>query len=527
MTAVVELLVSTPLLTLAIVIGLGTLVGMIPFGPVRFGPAGALFVGLAVGALDPRLGEPHALVQTLGLALFVYTVGLASGAAFFRGLRRQLPLMLVSVGVLVVGAAVTIGLGMALGLGSPFGGGAFAGSLTSTPALAAATVAAGGSKDPAVAYALAYPVGVLVTIILVSMVLERRWPATKDPAPAASAGLIDLSVEVERPSTLREVPGYDDHDVRFSFLSRDRDVRVVTTDEEELRPGDRVVVIGPEPAVRAAVEHLGRRVSHHLAHDRAQVDYRRIVLSNPKLAGRRIGELDLPGRFEGIVTRVRRGDLDLLAHDDLVVELGDRLRVVVPREQMPKIAAYLGDSDRKVSEVDALSLGVGLTLGLLVGKLALSLPGGAVLSLGTAAGPLVVGMILGRLERTGRVVWGLPTAANLTIRQIGLLLFLAAVGLASGHAFAAAAPTLLGLKIVVVAAVNVLITGLLMLFFARRLGQSQQRSAGALAGFVGQPAILAFANGKVVDERVDAGYATLFALDIVVKIVLVQVIVLL
>jgi len=519
---VLDILASSSLLTMMLVVALGTLVGMIPFGPVRFGPAGALFVGLAVGALDPRLGEGLGLVQSLGLALFVYTVGLAAGSGFFRDLRSQLPLMGGSVVVLAVVAVVTILVGGALGLAPALRAGAFAGALTSTPALAAAVTQA-GSEEPAVGYSLAYPVGVVVTILVVAAVLARPWRARRDPDPVAGVGLIDISVEVDRPTRLQDIPGIADRQVRLSYLERAGETRVVAADEE-LRVGDRVVVVGPEHAVRRAREHLGRRVNEHLAHDRSEVDYRRFIVSNRDVAGRTVGDLDVPGRFHGVVTRVRRGDLDLLAHEDLVLELGDRVRVVYPRDRVHGLRELFGDSQRRVSEIDALSLGIGLALGLLVGLVTLPLPGGVVFALGSAAGPLVVGMILGRLERTGPLVWGLPGPANLTIRQLGLLLFLGATGLASGQAFAASAFSVTGLKIVLLAVVAVAVAALAFIGLARLVGTSAPRAAGGLAGFVGQPAILAYANGRTVDERVDAGYAALFALGIIAKIVLVQVV---
>ena len=169
-----DILATSPLLTLMLVVALGTLLGIVPFGPVRVGPAGALFVGLAFGAIDPRLGEGLDLVRTLGLALFVYTVGLASGSAFFHSVRRQLPMMLSALGVLAIASILVIEIGGALGLTSAVRGGAFAGSLTSTPALASATARA-ASNEPAVGYALTYPFGVVLTIVVMSVILNRTW----------------------------------------------------------------------------------------------------------------------------------------------------------------------------------------------------------------------------------------------------------------------------------------------------------------------------------------------------------------
>lgn len=519
--AVLDVLAASPLLTIFVVVALGTVLGAVPFGPVRFGAAGALFVGLAVGALDPRLGEGLALVQTLGLALFVYTVGLAAGSTFFRDLRRQMPLMAVGVVVLALAAATAAVLGGLLGLSGPLSAGAFTGALTSTPALAAATAAADGSGEPAVGYALAYPVGVTVAILAVAATVARRWPGTRDPQPAAGVGLEAATAEVERGTRLADVPGFAAQEVRLSYLARDGRMRVVNPDEE-LRPGDQVVVVGPRAAVQGAIGHLGRLVQEHLADDRTAVENRRFVVSDRRVAGRTVADVDMPGRFDGVVTRVRRGDLDLLAREDLVLELGDRVLAVVPRERLDEVSAFFGDSERRISEIDAIPVGLGMAAGLLLGLMAVPLPGGATFALGAAAGPLLVGMVLGRVERTGPLVWGMPLAANLTIRQLELLFFLAAVGLASGQAFADEAFTATGLRVALVAAAIIGLACVLFLLGARAVGVSAPRAAGALAGFVGQPAILAYAGSRVVDERVEAGYAALFALGIIAKILAVQ-----
>lgn len=518
-----DILAVSPLLTIMIVVALGTLLGIVPFGPVKIGPAGALFVGLLFGAIDPRLGQGLDLVRTLGLALFVYTVGLASGSAFFHSMRRQLPLMLSAIVVLAAATALIMGVGRVMGLSPAIQGGTFAGALTSTPALASATAKA-ASNEPAVGYALSYPFGVVLTIVAMAVVLTRSWPCPKDQPPLAAQALVDFTIEVRRTARMSEVPGFAQHLVRFSYLRRGDRTRVVREDEE-FRPGDRVVVIAPAEVAAAACDFLGRKCRHHLAHDRSEVDYRRILISNPMIAGRSVGSLDIPRRYDGIITRVRRGDTELLAHDDLVVELGDRLRVVVPRRCMSDVGHYLGDSERKVSEVDALSLGIGLALGLLVGLITIPMPGGIKLSLGAAAGPLIVGMVLGRLERTGPIVWGLPNSANLTIRQLGLLLFLAATGLASGQAFASQAFTGLGLRVVVTGVIVVVLSDLLMLVVARLFGTSPIRAAGLLAGFISQPAILAYGNAKVDDDRMDAGFTALFAIQMIAKVLLVQIIV--
>ena len=203
-----DVLAQNAVLALFLVVAAGSLVGLIPFGPIRFGPAGALFVGLLLGAIDDeRLGRDLGLVRTLGLALFVYTVGLASGPTLIRTFRRQAPLMLASALVLALIAAATVDTGRMLGIGGGFLGGLFAGVGTSTPTLAAATRAAGGGTDAAVGYALTYPAGVVLGIVLVHLAMIQKRRSPRDPDSVAAAGLTDLTVEVARPANLADVPG--------------------------------------------------------------------------------------------------------------------------------------------------------------------------------------------------------------------------------------------------------------------------------------------------------------------------------
>ena len=233
----------------------------------------------------------------------------------------------------------------------------------------------------------------------------------------------------------------------------------------------------------------------------------------------------VPGKLDGMATRVMRGDLEFVAANDVVLQPGDRVMVVVPRDRMDAASDFFGDSQRRISEIDVLATGIGLAVGLLIGLVKLPLPGGSSFALGAAAGPLVSGMVLGALHRTGPLRWDLPMAANLTIRQLGLLLFLATVGLASGPAVAGSVLSRTGLMLIELAAASIVLVAVAYLIGGRLLGLSAQRTVGAVAGLVGQPAILSYATSRVNDERIESGYAALFAIGIIIKIVVVQLIV--
>lgn len=525
----VEILAGAPLLTLFLAVALGTLVGAIPFGPLKFGPAGALFVGLALGALDPALGEGLGLVQAIGLGLFVYTIGLAAGASFFRDFSKQAFLMLGCVLLLAGYAGLVVAADALLDIHPAMGGGLYAGSLTTTAAVAAAQSASGGSPEAAVGYAITYPIGVVVTMLMVTLVAKFKLSARNDPDRAAGARLEAITVELHDDIAVHDVPGIAEvpgkvgGEVRISYMMRGGEMTVARPDQV-LHRGDRVVLVGTSDGVHRAAQQIGEEVDEHLLHDRRAVDFRHFVVSNPRTAGRTVSDLRIPARFDGIITRVRRGDTELLAHAEMRLQLGDRVLAVAPAGRLDELTGVFGDSERKVTEVDFFSMGLGMALGVALGLISIPFGAGAV-ALGSSAGPLVVGLILGALDRTGPFVWTIPNAANLTIRQLGLVLFLASVGLSSGQAFASTAFSLTGLKVGLTAAVGLVV--LLSVFWAlgNLLGHSTARVAGAMAGLVGQPAILNHANSLMDDDRTDAGYTALFALGIIVKIMFAQLVV--
>lgn len=516
----IDILSSNPLLTLFIVVALGAILGSIPFGKIRFGAAGALFVGLALSSTAPELGKDMAIIQSIGLAFFVYTVGVGAGASFFAQLHQQLPLIATAAICALAGASATVLIAKALSIPKDLSTGLFTGALTAAPALDAASRVA-GTDTPSIGYSFSYPIGVVVGILAVSIIAGRSWKAEKDSPSLAGLGLSAVTVRVKKEINLRDIPEWKAQRVRISYLQRAGKMRVALPGED-LLVDDKIVVVGDPDAVESSASLLGERLDKHLADHRDTVDFERITVSNPDVAARTIAELNLPALFGAIVTRVRRGDLDLLASDDFVLQLGDRVAVVVPADKLDEIQDFFGDSERRISEIDALGFGAGMVLGMLLGLVSFPMPGGASFSLGPAAGPLIVGMFLGAARRTGPIIWTLPDSANLTIRQIGLFLFLGGLGLTSGPQFASLLRSDMMWKASLLSAAIALISCVGMIFAGRWvLKISAARTAGGVAGFLGQPAVLHAATARVRDERVEAAYATLFAVAIIVKILLV------
>jgi putative transport protein len=520
---VATFLAGQPLLVLFLVLALGTVVGAVRVGGVAVGAAGALFVGLALSATLPELaGTVPPLLGTLGLTLFAYTVGLAGGSSFFAGLRGHAPVLVLAMVVFVGIALLALVAGRTLGLDPGEIAGVYAGSVTNTPGLAAA-VDAVGSNQPVVGYSLAYPFGVvgIIIAIVLGQAGWRRRPTEEDRDPPQPAAYLTVAVQRPDAPTLGELETFDGATLVFSRIRRDGVERTPGRNTVP-RPGDLLTVIGPQATIEAFATWLGRRAEDDLALDRHQVDFRRVVLTNPRYAGVRVADLPLD-RFDAVAGFVRRGDVDLVARPDLVVELGDRIRVVAPRERIAAVVRELGGSERAAVTADPLGFSLGLVLGLLLGTVPIPLPG-LTLQLGTAAAPLIVGLVLGRLGHTGPVAWQLPYATNQTLRQLGALLFLAAVGLSSGPDLVAALTSGRGLRLFGLGLLLTTVTAVALVAVARGLGLGAARLAGTLAGAQNQPAILTFAVDRTGgDDRVNLAYALLFPPTFVVKILCAQV----
>jgi putative transport protein len=325
--------------------------------------------------------------------------------------------------------------------------------------------------------------------------------------------------------TLQELSHRLGWDVRFARLKRGGRLSL-TTGEIHLERGDLITLVGPLESLEAVTAYLGQEASEHLEFDRSEYDFRRMFVSDPRVIGRRLGELELMSRYGAVATRVRRGDLELLGDDNLVLEPGDRVRIVAHRQDMEKIARFFGDSYRALSEIDVLTFSLGIAAGLLIGIIPIPLPGGLVFTLGFAGGPLVVALILGALGRTGPLIWTLPYSANLTLRQIGLIMFLAGVGTKAGYAFISTFTQGGGAALFIAGALITTLTALATLWVGYKLLKiPMSLLIGLLAGVQTQPAVLGFALEQTGNDLPNRGYASMFALAVIVKIIIAQLLV--
>jgi len=288
--------------------------------------------------------------------------------------------------------------------------------------------------------------------------------------------------------------------------------------------GDTIMLVGEKEGLDEAIEVIGEAVDSPIAHDRQYFDVARIFVSNPILVGRSLASLNITEKYNALVTRIRRGDMDFLAKGDTVLELGDRIRFIARREDLAELSRYFGDSYRESSEVNLFSFGLGIGLGLILGSVEFSFGDSLNFKLGYAGGPLIVGLILGTLQRTGPIVWSLPYSANVTLQQLGLMLLLAVIGVSSGHALVENL-SIESLWIVLASGVISLLTAFAILFVGYKI---VKMPFSLLLGIVSnQPAILDFASSRTKNRIPIFGFVMMFPIALIFKIVIAQVLFLL
>lgn len=523
MNAVRMLLETQPLFTLFLTIALGYVVGEFNIKGVSLGSGAVLFVGLAIGGFAPKAAPP-ALIGTLGLLLFLYGIGIQYGGQFFQGLTSARGLKANAAATLgVVGAGfVSLALVPMFGIRLDESLGIFAGSGTSTATLQA--IIAGMTGDgAAVGYSVAYPFGVAGPILFLYC-LGAVLKAKIEAPPAKVMELAEISLRNREfvGLTFAELKARLPAGLAVAAVRREHHNQL-PTEKLVLRADDVLLATATDPALlQEAAALLGELQPGRISSHREDLDYARVFASSRAVVGLALRDLRFPEGIACSIVQVRRGDADMLPSPDLILEVGDRVGLLVNRAHAKSMRRFFGDSIKGTAELSFISIGIGAAAGLLAGMIPLPIPGVGKLTLGLAA-LLLVTLCLGKMRRTGPFVWTMPLSANLVLRNFGLTIFLAQVGISSGPKFFATismtgATFLLYSLLIVLALVMITALSCLLIF---RLPFDV--TAGVICGATGNPAILAFANRVAPTDQPDLGYAMIFPSMTIAKILFVQI----
>jgi putative transport protein len=535
----IELFRDNPLVLLFVVAAIGYLIGNFKIRGSALGVSAVLFVGLFFGALDNQFKIPDVVLQ-LGLAIFVYSVGLSSGPAFFEMYRKHgLKDFIFIISMLCFTGIITAGLWYLFDFSAANATGIYTGSTTNTAALAGVLDYMAGNYDMGTAsrladeavigYSFSYPMGVLGGMI--AIVWAKKWLKIDFKEEAKKwrkdypldERLTSCAVEITNEGVcgidLRDLMLNYDWNVNFGRIIKDGQLGLINW-STQFQVGDKIIVVGNIEDIDSVIQEFGVRVKMPHTKDSRAYDTRSIFVSNPDVAGNTIASLNLDEKYNAVITRIRRGDVEMLAKGDTVLELGDRIRFMARRKDLKVLSELFGDSYHQSSKINLFSFGIGMGLGLILGNITFDLGPSFSFKLGYAGGPLIVGLILGGIRRTGKVLWTLPYGANVTLQQIGLILLLAALGVRSGSALVQSL-SFDALWIVLASGIISLATALTILFLGYKI---LKRPFGLLMGMVAnQPAILDFGIEQANNRLPMYGFTLMFPIALILKILIAQI----
>ncbi len=449
--------IAHSVLVLSGVTALGVLLSRIKICGVSLGVTWILFVGIIAGHFGLTV-EPNILhfIKEFGLILFVYSVGLQVGPGFFSSFKKGgLTLNAVAVMIVLMGVIIAYIIHLVTGTSLVTMVGVLCGAVTNTPGLGAAQqtyLEATGASDPSIAmgYAVAYPlgvVGIVMSIVVIKglfgMTMEKELEKATGSSEDSTKMATKYSVEVKNVAiigkTIRELHNLIDKDFVVSRLCRVNGSVEIPTSETKLLENDRLHVISVESNKDSIVAFFGELLDMS-AEEWKEMDSmmatRKIVVTKHKINGKTLGELKVRSVFGVNVTRVNRAGVDLVAAPDLELQIGDRVLAVGDEQKLDSFAKMLGNSAKQLREPNLLAIFLGIAVGVIFGSIPFMLPGmPQPVKMGLAGGPLIIAILISRFGYKFNIVTYTTLSANMMLREVGISLFLAAVGIASGEGF--------------------------------------------------------------------------------------------
>ena len=538
----------------AIVIAIGVYLGKIKIGGISLGVTFVLFAGILaghVGFTGPK--EILTFVQDFGLILFVFMIGLQVGPGFFESFKKGgVTLNMLSASAILLNILVMFGCYYLFFDTSnpnnlPMMVGTLYGAVTNTPGLGAAneallSVFPNGAPSIANGYACAYPLGVVGIIgatILIKYICkintadEEEQLNEEDAAnPHAKAHNMHLRVENAYITgrTLREVSEFLNRDIVCSRLLHNGEVSIPNS-KTKFEVGDELLVVCAEADAEAIKAFIGPEVEAEWDREKDEVQHfvsRRIIVTRPEMNGKTLGKMHFSSVYGVNVTRISRQGMDIFAGRNHHFHVGDKILVVGPEENVNRVAEIMGNSVKRLDAPNIATIFVGIMVGIIFGSLPFAIPGMPVpLKLGIAGGPLIIAILIGRFGYRMKLVTYTTTSANMMLREIGLVLFLASVGIKAGAGFWDTVVQGDGLKYVGCGFLITIIPILIMGTIARlKFKFNYFTIMGMLAGTYTDPPALAYANASCSKEAPAVGYSTVYPLSMFLRIFTAQIVVL-
>lgn len=529
----------------AFVISVGVLLGKIKIFGISLGVTFVLFTGILMGHFG-FTGETHILhfIREFGLILFVFCIGLQVGPSFFSSFKKGgMTLNMLAVGIVVLNIAVALGIYFIDGgIDLPMMVGILYGAVTNTPGLGAAQEALNQlsyTGDPiALGYACAYPlgvVGIIGSIIAVRYICRVNLKKEEDELAVQTSDMKHmphmLHLEVRNESIdgkkLIQIKEFMGRPFVCSRIRHEGHVSIPNQDTE-FHIGDQVFIVCSEEDAEAVTVFIGKEIQVDWEKQDMPMVSRRILVTKSEINGKKLGSLHFRSMYGVNVTRINRSGMDLFADPNLILQVGDRVMVVGQQDAVERVAGVLGNQLKRLDTPNIVTIFVGIFLGILLGSLPIAFPGiPTPVKLGLAGGPLVVAILIGRFGHKLKLVTYTTMSANLMLREIGIVLFLASVGIEAGAHFVETVVEGSGLLYVgygfLITVIPLLIIGMIARFYCK---VNYFTLMGLIAGSNTDPPALAYANQASGNDAPAVGYSTVYPLTMFLRILAGQMILL-
>ncbi len=538
---------ASTLVFLALVGLVGILVGKLKIGSLKIGIAGVLFVGLLVGHLGAEI-DHHVLhfAKEFGLILFVYSIGIEIGPRFMASLRNNgLSLNLYASSIVVLGLFCAFGVKYAFDLDLEVVAGLFSGAVTNTPSLGASQAlltemnngVATAAETAGMGYAIAYPFGIMGIILVMALLriffkisVEKEMADFTAHVNSTSGQVQNVKAKLTNPNLFGKSLSDLTQNIKDEFV-----VSRIFRGEESIVPRGKTIL--QENDVLICICHKDELEEIRLVIGELEVlekievsgslSVRHITITNQRIAGKLLNDINLSSMYPANITRIFRGQTEIIPSCRTHLEFGDTVRVVGQRDSMDSVAKFLGNSQRDLSHPNLPPLFIGIFLGILLGSIPIMIPGLPMpAKLGLAGGPLIIALLLGHKGRIGKMNFYMTPSANYFIRELGIILFLACVGLGSGKHFW---ETLVngGYMWMLYAALITFFPLFIVGCIARFRKVNYLTICGFLAGSMTDPPALEFANNIAPMQAQATAYATVYPLTMFLRILMAQLLVLL
>lgn len=547
-------LLTTPdfiqaILIISLICGVGMGLGKIKVFGVSLGATFVFFIGILAGHLGLAVNPDMLMVmQNFGLILFIYALGVQVGPGFFASLKKGgFKMNMLAILLMATGSLMMLILHWTTDIGLPDLMGLFSGAVTNTPMLGAAQQAllqadpdaVGQANNMAMACAVGYPFGLIGMVICVAILQKLTAPKRSvKPSATRSDNTFITEYVVSNPAifnrSIQDIRSNADCQFVISRIWKDGQV-IIPTGETVIEENEHILVISGKSDVERISTLFGPQ--ENVDWNKKDIDWnaidsqlvsRKVLVSKPEINGAKLGSLRLRNSFGINITRVNRAGIDLLPSRSLRLQLGDRLTIVGEARSIENAARILGNEARQLRTPNLTSVFIGIVVGLLLGSIPLTIPGMSMpVKLGIAGGPIIVGILMGAFGPRFHLATYMSQSANLMLRQLGLTIYLAGLGLSAGAGFFDTVFSAEGLKWVVISSSLAIVPVLIVGFAASKIFRTDYaKNVGMLCGGMANPIALNYANSTVEGDEPAVAYATVYPLTIFLRVISAQIIML-